>query len=217
MKVGILGSGMVGQNLAKAFAETGHEIIIGTRNPDQQKIKDVIKSLSSNIKIGTFTDAAKFGELLVFAINWSGVENAVKLAGIENFENKIVIDTTNPLDMSTGTLRLAISGDNSAGEIIQNLLTEAKVVKAFNIVGAADMFKPNFEEEPTMFIAGNHKEANDKVAKIINTFGWSEVIDLGDIENARYLEPLLMVRMAFAMKNKSWVAPAFKFVKQAYN
>lgn len=214
MKIGIVGSGLVGQNLAKAFAETGHETMIGTRDPTQQKFKDTVQSIGKTIKTGTFADTAKFGDLLVFAINWAGVENAIKLAGVENFKNKIVIDTTNPLDMSTGKLKLAVSGDNSAGEIVQNLLPDAKVVKAFNIVGAADMFKPNFENEPTMFIAGNDNEAKTKVTKHINDFGWSEVIDLGDIDNARYLEPLLMVRMAFAMKNNSWVAPAFKFVKQ---
>lgn len=212
MKIGIVGSGMVGQNLAKGFAETGHDVVIGTRDP--QKLSDMVKGLGKNVHSGTFADAAKFGEIIVFAINWAGVENAIALAEAENFKNKIVIDTTNPLDMSTGKLKLAVSGDTSAGEIVQKLLSEAKVVKAFNIVGAADMFKPHFEDDPTMFIAGNDSKAKEQVSNLINSFGWSEVIDLGDLENARYLEPLLMVRMAFAMKNNSWVAPAFKFVKQ---
>ena len=217
MKIGIIGSGMVGQNLAKGFADTGYETMVGTRDPNQEKKINIFKNVNENIKLGTFEETAKFGDLLVFSINWSGVENAIKLSGAENFKNKIVIDTTNPLDMSTGTLTLAVSGNNSAGEIVQKLLPNAKVVKAFNIIGAADMYKPNFEEEPTMFIAGDDDEAKRTVINLINSFGWSEVVDLGNIQNSRYLEPLLMVRMAFAMKNNSWVAPAFKFVKQLHN
>ena len=80
MKIGILGTGMVGQSLAKGFVESGHEVAIGTRDPNNEKIKEVVQNLGSNIKLVTFAEAAKFGELAVFAINWAGVENAVQLA-----------------------------------------------------------------------------------------------------------------------------------------
>lgn len=215
MKIGIIGSGPVAQSLARGFAETGNEVVIGTRDVNNSKIKESIQKLGSKVKLGTFSDAAKFGDLAVFAINWAGVENAIKLAQPTNLAGKVVIDTTNPLDFSTGKLKLAIGHTNSAGETVQRLLPNAKVVKAFNIVGAADMFKPKFVEgKPTMFIAGNNKEAKAQVTKILNNFSWTDVIDLGDIENARYLEPLLMIRMVHAMNNNSWVAPAFKFVNQ---
>lgn len=215
MKIGILGTGMVGQNLAKGFVESGHEVVIGTRDPTNQTIKEAVQNINSNIKLVTFSEAAKFAELAVFAINWAGVENAVQLAQPNNLDSKIVIDTTNPLDFSTGKPQLAVSGNNSAGETVQNLLPNSKVVKAFNIVGAADMFKPQFiEGPPTMFISGNDVEAKEQVIKLLNSFGWPDVIDLGDIENSRYLEPLLMIRMVHAINNGGWIAPAFRFIQQ---
>ena len=216
MKVGILGSGMVGQNLAPAFVQTGHEIIIGTRNPNSEKIKEFIKELGSNIKVGTFEEAAMYGEIAIFAINWAGVENAIQLANPQNLAGKIVIDTTNPLDFSTGKLKLATKGDDSAGETVQRLLPSSKVVKAFNIIGATDMFKPQFVDgPPTMFISGNDQEAKNQVTELLHTFGWPDVINLGSMENSWYFESLLMVRMAYAMKNNSWMAPAFKFISQS--
>ena len=129
MKIGILGTGIVGQSLANGFAESGHEVVIGTRNPTNVKTKEAIQKLSSNIKLVSFADAAKFGELIVFAINWAGVENAVKLAQPNNLDSKIVIDTTNPLDFSTGKPTLAVSGNNLAGETVQNLLPNSKGLK----------------------------------------------------------------------------------------
>ena len=216
MKIGIIGSGMVGQNLAKGFVQTGHEVVIGTRDVTNPKVKEAVNKLGSKVKLGTFSDAAKFGDLTVFAINWAGVDNAIKLAQPANLAGKIVIDTTNPLDFSTDKLKLGVSGNDSSGEKVQRLLPDSKVVKAFNIIGAADMFKPKFHGgPPTMIIAGNDKDAKQQVTKILNSFEWPDVVDLGDIENARYLEPLLMVRMVHAMNNNSWVAPAFKFIKQA--
>lgn len=214
MKIGIIGSGAVGQNLAKGFAEIGHEVMIGTRDPKLQKVKDTVQKLGQNIKLGTFDEAAKFAELGVFAINWMGVENAIKLAQPKNLENKIVIDTTNPLDFSKGPA-LAVSGNNSSGETVQKLLAKSKVVKALNIVGAADMFKPKFQNgPPTMLICGNDKPANDQVAKLLNNLGWTDIIDLGGIENSRYLEPLLLIRMVIAVKTGNWTVPAFKLIKQ---
>ncbi len=186
MKIGILGTGAVGQSLAKGFAETGHEVVIGTRDPNNEQIKETIQKLGNSIKLVSFAEAAQFSELAVFAINWAGVENAVQLATAKNLADKIVIDTTNPLDFSTGKPKLAVSGNNSAGEAVQKLLPSSKVVKAFNIVGAADMFKPQFVDgPPTMFISGNDKEAKEKVISILESIGWPEVIDLGDFENSR--------------------------------
>ena len=215
MKIGILGTGMVGQSLAKGFAETGHEVVIGTRDPSNEKVKEAVSKLGIKAKLITFAEAVKFSELVVFAINWAGVENAIKSIQESNLAGKIIIDTTNPLDFSTGKPKLAVSGNNSAGETIQTLLPTSKIVKAFNIVGASDMFKPQFVDgPPTMFISGNDTDAKKSVSIILNSFGWPDVIDLGDIENSRYLEPLLMVRMVHAVNTGSWVAPAFKFIHQ---
>ena len=212
MKVGIIGSGAVGQALAKAFAELGNDVMMGSRDPSQQKAKEALKKAGKGIKSGTFADAAKFGEIVAFSISWSGVENAASLADPKNLEGKVVIDTVNPLDFSSGKPGLAVGGNDSAGERVQKLFPKARVVKAFNIIGADDMFHPRYKETPEMFICGNDKAAKEQVTSLLHDFGWPEVIDLGTIENARYLEALLMLRMVYGASH-NWDMPAFKFVR----
>ena len=148
MKIGIIGSGNVGQALGKGFAKLKYEVKIGSRNPDQDKIKDLIKSMGKLASAGTFDKAASFGEIIVLATSWNGTENAIKLANPKNLENKIVIDVTNPLDFSEGKPKLALGYNNSAGETIQKLLPKSKVVKAFNMVGNAHMVNPDFPGGP---------------------------------------------------------------------
>jgi 8-hydroxy-5-deazaflavin:NADPH oxidoreductase len=165
-------------------------------------------------KVGSFEEAAASGELIVLSTLWANgaTENALNLANPANFAGKVVIDTTNPLDFSTGTLRLAVGHTDSAGEIIQRQLPGAHVVKAFNIVTAAAMVNPGYTGgEPDMFIGGDDASAKQTVTQILRDFGWKGVIDLGGIETARYLEPLAVVWCLhyFATKNDAF---AFKFV-----
>jgi predicted dinucleotide-binding enzyme len=133
----------------------------------------------------------------VLATGWSGTENAVRLAEPKNLVGKVVIDATNPLDFNAGPHNppiLAISGDSSAGELVQSWLPEARVVKAFNIVGNADMFRPQFPGgPPDMFIAGNDEAAKREVTQVLEAFGWPQTFDLGGIEASRYLEGFAMV------------------------
>ncbi|MBI2667405.1 NADPH-dependent F420 reductase [Candidatus Woesearchaeota archaeon] len=213
MKVGIIGSGNVGQALGKGFAKLKYEVKIGSRNPDQDKIKDLIKSMGKLASAGTFDKVASFGEIIVLATSWSGTENAVKLSNPKNLENKIVIDVTNPLDFSEGKPKLALGYNNSAGETIQKLLPKSKVVKAFNMVGNAHMVNPDFPNgPPDMFICGNDEEAKQKVTEILTKFGWS-TIDIGEIENSRLLEPLAMLWITYGIKTNSW-NHAFKLLKK---
>jgi 8-hydroxy-5-deazaflavin:NADPH oxidoreductase len=210
MKVGIIGSGVVGQTLAKKFIDLGHEVVIGTRSPE--KLADWAAQTGGTV--GSFADAAAFGEIIVVSTLWAGgaTENAINLADPANFVGKVVIDTTNPLDFSTGVLRLAVGHTDSAGEIIQRCLPGAHVVKAFNIVTAATMVNPSYTGgEPDMFIGGDDANAKQKVTQILHDFGWKGVIDLGGIETARYLEPLAVVWCLhyFATRNDRL---AFKFV-----
>ena len=102
MKVGVLGSGAVGQALGKGFADIGHDVKIGTRDPGQDKIKSWISKTGQRASAGTYAEAAAFGELLVLATPWSGTHNALKLSDTRNFAGKVVIDVTNPLDFSAG-------------------------------------------------------------------------------------------------------------------
>ena len=204
MKVAILGTGDVGRSLGRGFLSRGHEVRMGSRDGRNEKAVAWAKEGGANASAGTFEDAAKFGELAVLATNWAGTENALRLAGAKNLAGKIVMDATNPLDFSTGAPRLAVSGNDSAGERVQKWLPDAKVVKVFNTVANALMVDPKIPGgPPDMFIAGNDEGAKKKVEQIVRDFGWN-VIDLGGIEQSRLLEPLAMVYIVHAIRTGNW-------------
>ena len=196
MKVGIIGSGDVGRKLADGFIELGHSVRIGSRDPNQSKITEWIdKHGKENASSGTFADTAVFGEIIVLATLWTGTTEAIHLANPQNLANKVVIDVTNPLDFSKGMPpSLIIGHTDSAGEIIQRMLPDSKVVKSFNIVGNPHMIHPDFPGgKPTMFICGNDEGAKKIVTNdILSKFGW-ETIDIGGIEGSRLLEPLALL------------------------
>jgi 8-hydroxy-5-deazaflavin:NADPH oxidoreductase len=214
MKIGIIGSGIVGQVLAKAFLAEGHEVMLGTRNTAKE---EVVKWKNDNSKgqVGNFEETAKFGELLVLATGGSVTEDAVKLAGTNNFKNKTVIDTTNPIAAAppvNGVLQYFTGPNGSLMEKIQQLIPEAKVVKAFNSVGNAFMYKPNFPGGmPTMFICGNDDEAKKTVTGILTSFGW-ETEDMGKVEAARAIEPLCILWCIPGFIRNQWTH-AFKLLK----
>jgi predicted dinucleotide-binding enzyme len=214
MKVGILGSGIVGQTLGRAFATIGHDVKIGTRNPNNEKLTAWVKKTGARASAATFADAAAFGELAVLATAWSGTENAIKLSGPTNLAGKIVIDVTNPLSFAPNSPpTLALGWTDSGGEQVQRWLPGAKVVKAFNIVGNAHMFRPQFPGgTPDMFIAGNDAGAKATVTDILKAFGWS-VIDIGGIEGARCLEPLAMLWVLHGIRANTW-NHAFKLLRK---
>jgi len=196
MKIGILGSGDVGRKLADGFIELGHHVKIGSRDPRQSKLTEWIdKHDKEKASSGTFADTASFGELVVLATLWTGTADAIRHADSRNFASKIVIDVTNPLDFSNGMPpRLALGHTDSAGETVQRMLPDSKVVKTFNIVGNPHMIHPDFPGgKPTMFICGNDDEAKKMVTNdILTRFGW-ETIDIGGIEGSRLLEPLALL------------------------
>jgi predicted dinucleotide-binding enzyme len=196
MKIGILGSGDVGLKLADSFIENKHLVKIGSRNPNQEKLTEwIAKHDKAKVSSGTFAEAASFGELDLIATLWAGTADAIKMADPKNFAGKIVIDVTNPLDFSKGMPpRLAIGHTDSAGETVQRMLPDSKVVKAFNTVGNPHFMHPDFPGgPPTMFICGNNEEAKKTVIDdILAKFGW-ETIDIGGIEGARLLEPLALL------------------------
>lgn len=193
MKIGILGSGDVGRRLADGFIELGHIVKIGSRNPHQEKITEwMAKHDKPKVSSGTFAEAASFGELDVIATSWAGTVDAIGMADPNNLAGKVVIDVINPLDFSKGMPpRLAIGHTDSAGETVQRMLPDSKVVKTFNIVGNPHFIHPDFPGgPPTMFICGNDEQAKKTVTdNILTKFGW-ETIDIGGIEGARLLEPL---------------------------
>lgn len=213
MKIGVLGSGSVGQAIATRLAEVGHEAKIGTRDP--AKLKDFLAKAPKGVSAGSYSEAAAFGELIALATNWSGTENALKLAEAKNLNGKVLIDITNPLDHSGGGIPgLAVSGKDSAGESVQRWVPGAKVVKTLNTVNAHTMIHPKLEEGlPDMFMAGNDAAAKKTVAGILKQFGWAEPVDIGSLEHARYLEALAMIWINIAIPTKTW-SLAFKLLRK---
>ena len=201
--MGILGSGDVGRRLGDGLIEIGYEVKIGTRDPTKEQIVQWLSNYSGEKQLkasaGSFAEAASFGDTIVVATLWDGTINAIKMSDpINNLAGKIVIDVTNPLDFSKGMPpKLAVGHTDSAGETIQRLLPDSKVIKTLNIVGNPHMVHPDFPDggPPTMFICGNDDKAKKIVIdNILTPFGWGETtIDIGGIEGARLLEPLAML------------------------
>jgi predicted dinucleotide-binding enzyme len=135
MRVGVLGTGTVGQTLGTGLIALGHNVMSGSRSANNDKSAAWAAAAGGRASTGTFADAAAFGELIVLSTLWAGTENAILLAGSQNFAGKTVIDTTNPLVASDGLPSLALGTTDSGGERVQRWLPDAHIVKAFNIVG----------------------------------------------------------------------------------
>ncbi|HEY1871817.1 MAG TPA: NAD(P)-binding domain-containing protein [Chitinophagaceae bacterium] len=214
MRVGIIGSGVVGQSLGKAFLAEGYEVMIGTRDTSKE---DLVKwqKQNSSAQLGSFSNAAQFGDLIVLAVGGDVAKAAIEQAGKENFSKKLVIDVTNPIKKAppeNGVLKYFTTLDRSLMEDLQELLPEARFVKAFNSVGNNVMYKPNYPGGiPTMFICGNDDHAKKAVTGILTLFGY-ETEDMGAVEAARAIEPLCMLWCIPAFLRNQWTH-AFKLLK----
>ncbi len=213
MKIAVLGTGVVGKALARGFVGIGYDVMMGTRDAKSEKAIALLNEVPG-VKIGSFNEAAKFGEMAVLCTLWSGTESALKMADAKNLAGKVVIDATNPLVFAPNAPpSLALGHTDSGGEQVQRWLHESKVVKAFNIVGNTEMVKPEFPcGPPDMFIAGNDVDAKAKVTEILTAFGWNTV-DIGGIEGARVLEPLTILWVLYGMHTGAW-RHAYKMLKK---
>jgi 8-hydroxy-5-deazaflavin:NADPH oxidoreductase len=211
-RIGIIGSGNVGQTLANGFIKHGYEIMIGTN--DQAKHAMLKDKTGGKAKIGSFEETAKFGEIIVLAVKGSGAEAAIHKIGQGNLDGKTVIDTTNPIADAppiNGVLQYFTSINESLMEKLQKLAPGARFVKSFSCVGAARMVNPDFTgAKPTMFICGNDTDAKTTVTKILELFGW-EYEDMGTIEAARAIEPLAMLWCIPGFRQNRWTH-AFKLL-----
>lgn len=213
MKVGILGTGDVGKALGRGFVALGYETRMGSRAAGNDKAVAWAAEQGPLAGEGSFADVAAWADVLVLATLGSANEAALRAAGLENLSGKLLLDTTNPLDFSRGfPPSLAIHGEDSGGEQVQRLVPEAKVVKVFNSVGNALMFKPQIAGgPPTMFIAGDDADAKKQVEAILTEFGW-ETLDAGGIVASRYLEALCILWVSTAAKSGKWMQ-AFKMLR----
>lgn len=212
MKLGIIGSGGVAKTLGTAFAGKGYAVMLGTR--DLAKLEEWRASVGNNASVGSFSDAAKFGEVVILSVLGEAVLNVIELAGIEDLNGKTVIDLTNPLDFSKGVPpAFTATVGNSLGEQIQRALPDARVVKAFNAIGASVMIDPKFgPDTATQFIAGNDESAKAEATTLIREFGW-DVEDLGSIEQSFFLEAFASMWINYGFKYNHW-SHAFKFLKK---
>lgn len=199
MKIGILGTGSVGQTIGTALIAKGHEVMMGSRSASNEKAKAWVAKNGANAGNGTFGEAAKFGDLIFICLNGSIIPVALQQAGAANFIDKVVIDVTNPLDFSHGmppSLLPQYCNTYSLGEEIQKLLPDAKVVKGLNTVTANLMVNANLVNDGNhnLFICGNDIDAKNKVKHLLaDNFNWKpeNILDFGDIKSARLTEAIV--------------------------
>ncbi|HEX7978406.1 MAG TPA: NAD(P)-binding domain-containing protein [Gemmatimonadaceae bacterium] len=208
MKVGILGTGVVGQTLAAALTEKGHAVTIGTRDPAETMARETAKpparvafrdwqAANPSVKLATFADAVRSADVVINATSGVGAAPALESAGADALGDKILIDASNPLDFSKGMPpTLTVSNTDSLGEQLQRTFPRVRLVKTLNTVTANLMVNPGAvnEGDHTMFICGNDAEAKAQVKKWLGEwFGWRDIVDLGDVKSARGMEMYLPI------------------------
>jgi predicted dinucleotide-binding enzyme len=213
MNIGVVGSGVVAQTLAAGFEKLGHHARMGTR--DQQKLQEW-STQNRGVSLGSFSEAAAFGEIVVLAVKGSAAAQALGLAGTGNLAGKVVIDATNPITDAppeNGVLKFFTSLDDSLMEQLQREFPDARMVKAFNSVGSYNFIDPKFSNgRPTMFICGNDAAAKATVADLLDQVGW-EFADMGEVIAARAIEPLCMLWCIPGFLHNEWTH-AFKLLRQ---
>ncbi len=191
MKIGVLGTGEVGQAIGGKLVSLGHDVMMGARAADNEKV--LAFAARTGGKAGTFADAAAHGEMLVHCTRGNTAIEMLHLAGADNLSGKILIDVSMPLDFSKGfPPSLFVSNTDSLGEMIQREFPAALVVKTLNTVNNKIMVEPKtLPGLHTMFVSGNDQQAKGKVMDLLRSFGWQSILDLGDITTARGTEQFL--------------------------
>ena len=206
MKIAVLGTGMVGQAIANKLVALGHDVKMGARSATNEKAAAWQSQIASErASVGTFAEAAAFGELAFNCTSGAASLDALGAAGAANLRGKVLVDIANPLDFSKGMPpTLSILNEDSLGERIQRAFPEVRVVKTLNTVNAELMVNPGRlgGGAHTMFLAGNDAAAKAQVrGMLVEGFGWRDILDLGDITMSRGTEMYLplWVRMYGAL------------------
>ena len=207
MKIAVIGTGAVGQSLAGRLAELGHAVTVGTRDVTATQARTEPDAMGNppyrewahahpKVQLATVADAAAGAELIVLATSGSASIGALEAAGAGNLAGKVVLDISNPLDFSRGfPPTLFVKDTDSLGEQIQARFPQARVVKSLNTLTAALMVNPAqlAGGDHSVFVSGNDPEAKKIVTGLLESFGHTDVIDLGDITTARGTEMLLPI------------------------
>ncbi|HMS52055.1 MAG: NAD(P)-binding domain-containing protein [Sphingobacteriales bacterium] len=204
MQIAVLGTGNVGDTIGSKLIELGHAVMMGSRTADNDKAKAFVAKHKDMASAGTFAEAASFGDIIFNCTAGVGSIAALKMAGEQNLNGKIIVDLANPLDFSKGMPpTLAICNQNSLGEEIQNTFPQAKVVKALNTMWCGLMVNPEMINggDHSTFVSGNDPNAKETVKQILKSFGWAEknILDLGDITKSRGTEMYLPVWLSIYM------------------
>jgi predicted dinucleotide-binding enzyme len=192
MKIGILGTGMVGEALGTKFVQIGHEVKMGSRTANNEGATKWVQATGPKASQGTFADASSFGEMIFLCLKGDVFLDIAKSLNPSALSGKVIVDVSNPLDFSRGMPpSLSICNTNSLGEEVQKAVPSAKVVKTLNIVNCEVMVDPKKGGDPSMLLCGNDADAKNRVTALLKTMGWRDIIDLGDISKSRGTEMLL--------------------------
>lgn len=210
-KIGVIGSGMVAKALGNGFLKHNYDVMLSSH--DVSKLSEWKDKSGDKAHVGTFEEAARFGDIVVLAVKGTAAANAIEEAGPQNLLRKTVIDTTNPIadaPPENGVIKFFTSLEESLMERLQTQFPEVHFVKAFNSVGNAFMVNPSFSEKPTMFICGNNDASKNDVNKILEQFGW-DIADMGKATSARAIEPLCILWCIPGFLQNKW-AHAFRLL-----
>src|SRR5215213_5205213 len=199
VRFGILDTGVVGKTIAARLDGMGHWVVVGTRNPEKTPSRTEPDQYGNptfsawqqehpEVQLSTFGEATAHGEMVVNSTAGSASKEALELAGEDNLNDKVLVDISNPLDFSQGMPPiLSVFNTDSLGEQIQRRFSEARVVKTLHTMNAYLMVDPAqlAEADHTVFVCGDDAEAKQAVTELLRSFGWTDIVDLGDITAAR--------------------------------
>jgi predicted dinucleotide-binding enzyme len=207
MKIGIIGAGDVGGTLGKSWRQRKHDIMFGVRNLQSHNVQRLAQ-MDKSLTFGNINDAVAFGDVILFAIPWTSIEETVRG---RNLSGKIVIDPTNPL---TPDLRQLAFDDSSVAERIANLAKGAKVVKAFNTIGAQTLNNLIFgSNRADLFLCGDDTPSKRVVGELAADIGF-DVVEIGSLANARMLENLALLWIELALRQELGPNIAFKLLRR---
>jgi 8-hydroxy-5-deazaflavin:NADPH oxidoreductase len=195
VRIGILGTGVVGQTIGGKLVELGHDVKLGSRTATNEKAAKWVAQHGSRASQGTFADAASFGEVVFNCTSGMVSLEALRSAGAANLAGKVLVDVSNPLDFSRGMPpTLSVCNSDSIAEQIQRAFPETKVVKTLNTMNAGVMVNPSLVPgDHDVFMSGNDADAKSQVSGLLRSFGWKTILDLGDITSARGAEMVLPI------------------------
>jgi len=208
MKIGIIGAGDIGSTLGKAWAKRGHNVVFGVRNIQSPKVKKLLNSADSNIHVGEINEAVHFGDVIILAVPWEAAQETIR--SVDDISGKIIIDPSNPI--KSDLEGVVVPSSTSAAEEISKLAKGARVVKAFNAIGAKTLNNLQFgSQKADVFICGDDLAAKSEVKKLAMEIGFN-VVDAGPLSNARLLENLALLWIELAFRQRMGPNIAFKLL-----